>query len=586
MNQHYSVPRTRRRVSAVRGFVLFVLLVAAGHFVWENGLPSATGLPAWILGLVSWQLKCLLLTISAVLVSITVVLWASSLWLMGPAAMKGAPTMLRLGRLSRVRQGWRNFSTFTLATLVLVGLAMIFDAGMLIFIAIYTACMALSDFVGSARIAGVVFLSRSSQPSLRFQVELKEAALGLRVVSLLDLDVEPDRELTRVLRWNVYRTSESAEWTELIQELMNLAQIIVLDARVSSPAVLRETEFALTPARRDKVLILTGEDGCAPVLDEFMESHDAALLRGLPRLTEIQLLAVIHRRVRSGLYPARMRGTPVTMACENTLAEEGGRADEQSRRMLVRHRGKEVAIPTTTVNPYTPAEMAIELGQLESVALHCDYPGESEELDTACRTISELLSSSSARWAGAEEDADALIWMQPGSDQKRFRYALGSPGDEERLMAAECGLGELAACVVTSVCEFFKPQETEVPASDVGDLVPLIRECNRALTGAMLLQDMEKVRLLMLELKVAIERLGSTNEEEAIASIAAAIADSAAAYERFGFGEAHALLESSIEAAANIGPAMLPMLTKGMNEPDPAVRTAFRRALGRVGNGS
>jgi len=281
-----------------------------------------------------------------------------------------------------------------------------------------------------------------------------------------------------------------------------------------------------------------------------------------------------------------MRGTPVGTAGENTPAEEGGQANEQSRHVLVRHRGKELAIPTTAVNPYTPSEMASELGQLASVVLYCDYPGVSEELDAACRTIRELLSSSSARWVGVEEDADAIIWMQPGSDHKRFRYAVGSPGDEERLMAAECGHGELAACVVTSVCEYFKPQEMDVSPGDVGDLVSLIRECNRALTGAMLVQNMDKVRLLMLELKVAIERIGSTDEEEAIASIAAAIADSAAACEQLGFGEAHALLDSAIEAAANIGPAMIPMLTKGMNEPEPAVRRAFQRALGRVRKGS
>ena len=186
------------------------------------------------------------------------------------------------------------------------------------FFALCTASIALSDIVGSARPAGVLFLTRSSQATLSLQVQIKEAALGLRVVSLLDEDYEPDRRVTRVLTYNIYRTSDGANWGWVIQQVMDLAEIIVLDTRECTPNLMMEAGFVLSDGRREKVLALTREDGSVPLLDEFMKQSGDARIQALRRMTEIVLLAEVHRRVLSKFYPKSLQGRHVPIRGEKT----------------------------------------------------------------------------------------------------------------------------------------------------------------------------------------------------------------------------------------------------------------------------
>jgi len=315
-------------------------------------------------------------------------------------------------------------------------------------ISLYTTSKAFSDFVGSCRTAGIVFLSRSSTLNVSFQVELKESSLGLRVVSLLDLDNELDPKLLRVLHWNVYRTLENNKWMHAIQKLMDIAQIIVLDTRVCSTAVLKETDFALVPSRQHKVLALTFDDGRAPVLDEHLRIYNNPKVNKFPRFTEIQLLTEIQHRLLPKLYPGFMQGIYIPIQGKNCTDED---------------------------------------------------------------------------------------------------------------------------CI---------NQKTE--NSDPMSLINTINKLNRDITIAVLSKDMEEMRRLMLALKVAIERIGNLRKSETFKPIAAVIADSATAFETTGFAEAHALLESAIEAAVNIGISIIPTLELGLNENNPEVRKAFQRALKRI----
>lgn len=583
MKEHYSAARTDRRLRVVRRIEAFALLLAAGYYVLTTGLPPSTGIASWALGLALWLLKCFLVVRSVIRIAATVHVWVNSLRLLGPSAIKAAPTMLRLGRLSAVGQGWRTSRLFALFTLVLIVAWLILDIELALFVGIYTASVVFLDLVGSARIVGVLFLSRSSRANLVFQAELKEAALGLRVVSCLDQKLTPGWRITRVLGANIYRTSDSAEWVGLVQELMDLTQIIILDARQCSPALIVETGLAATPGRRRKVLVLTEDDGTAPVLEEFARDSDDALVRDLPRLTGIQLLAEVHRRIASRFYPRHTQGRQLSIREQDPRRHRTTPAPRVPSRVFVPALRRTYEVPVAAQDPYTPAEMAAALGNLGSVALHCDYPDGVEELDVASRGIQELLQFSGAHWVAAAEEADATIWIQRGTGEMRYDFAVASPHDADRFIAAQSGPREFTACVATAVCELLQTQKASVSKGDLAVLTTTINGLCRALTKALQIQDVERARLLMLELKVAIERIGCSGSTEAIPPIVDAIADAAAACDGLGFAEAHALLASAIEAAHNVGPVIIPMLKRGADHSDPAVRRAFQIALRRFG---
>jgi len=443
----YYEHRTGRRIKFINNLVTLVLLVATGYYVAMT--PVETGYISWILSLGCLLLKCYLSVESVILITVTLILWIKTLQVIGFEALKGIPTMLNLGRLSATKQGWHNTFVFSILSLIFIAAWMISNITIALFFSLYTASKAFSDFVGSCRTAGVVFLSRSSAPNVSLQVELKEASLGLRVVSLLDLDNELDPKLIKTLQWNVYRTSDNAQWMHVIQKLMDIAQIIVLDTRVCSVALLLETKFALVPSRRHKVLSLICDDGRAPVLEEYFRKYNEPQVNNFPRFIEIQLLAEIQHRLLPKLYPRFMRGK------------------------------------------YVPIQGQKSLGD--------------------------------ARINQKTENSDPMIL-----------------------------------------------------------LINTINKLNQDINLAVQSQDMEETRRLMLALKVAIERIGSFRKSETFKPITAAIADSAAAFSSTGFAEAHALLESSIEAAVNTGIQIIPTLELGLNEKNPEVRKAFQRTLKRI----
>jgi len=241
--------------------------------------------------------------------------------------------------------------------------------------------------------------------------------------------------------------------------------------------------------------------------------------------------------------------------------------------------GRSYDVPDISFYPYTQAEMAQELPNLKGKILFLDYEKGVDGPQTAGRLIRETLARFGASWVEEASQAEAVIWIQGGSDAMRFAFLVGHPEDNARFSAAECGPRELTATIMTAVCEYFKPTRKERLKSDLTELVAHVNELNRAITGVALAQDWPKARQLMEELRVAVVNLGFIGKGDAAKPVADALADSAGAYDSTGFSEARDLREAAIQALQSIGKDSIPWITQGLTHSNPAVRKACKRAL-------
>lgn len=108
----------------------------------------------------------------------------------------------------------------------------------------------------------VVFLGTSTADGRRLFTKVRWEVPG-RALSLLQsgaLDVVHGTSFTR--------TTDSS-WQSTVRELMALAALIVVDARLTSPAVRQEVEWIVGSDLRRRVVFIIGDDGRDAVLREL-----------------------------------------------------------------------------------------------------------------------------------------------------------------------------------------------------------------------------------------------------------------------------------------------------------------------------
>jgi hypothetical protein len=264
-----------------------------------------------------------------------------------------------------------------------------------------------------------------------------------------------------------------------------------------------------------------------------------------------------------------------------TIHRVGANASSNSQegRLFVPQLGRSYDIPERILNPYTPAEMGEKLPKLKGRSLFLDFQKDVDGPQTATRLIRKTLGKLGVSWVENTNQAEAVIWIQGGSRKMSFAFVVAHPEDGSKFLAAECGPRELTATVMTAVSEYFSSTGEDVPKGELSRLVAHVNELNRAITGAALAQDWTKARQLMNELRVAVVKLGSIGEADAVKPVVDALADSAGAYENTGFSEAKVLREAAIEALQRIGKDSIPWIKEGLAHSNPAVREACNRAL-------
>jgi len=245
--------------------------------------------------------------------------------------------------------------------------------------------------------------------------------------------------------------------------------------------------------------------------------------------------------------------------------------------------GRSYDVPDKTLNPHTQAEMGKELPKLKGRSLFVDFQKDIDGPQTATRLIRETLAKFGASWVENTKQAEAVIWIQGGSSAMRFAFVVAHPEDSGKFLAAECGPRELTATIMTAVSEYFSCTGKEAPKGELSKLIAHVNELNRAITGAALAQDWTKACQLMNELRVAVVKLGSIGEAEAVKPVVDALADSAGTYKNTRFSEAKLLREAAIEALQRIGKDSIPWIKEGLTHSNPAVREACNRALKACG---
>lgn len=245
--------------------------------------------------------------------------------------------------------------------------------------------------------------------------------------------------------------------------------------------------------------------------------------------------------------------------------------------------GRSYDVPQMILNPYTLSERDNALAKLRGRSLLIDFQKDIDGPQTATRLIRETLGGFGVTWAETIDQAEAVIWIQVGSDPMRFAFLVADTREAGKFVAAECGPRELTATIMRGVGEYFESATPEAQRDDVAELLAQVDEINRAITGASIAQDWPRARKLMNELTSAIQRLGSIGGARAVKSVVDALADSAGGYANTGFAEAKALMETSIDALARIGRESIPWITEGLTHSHPAVREACRRALKACG---
>jgi len=122
----------------------------------------------------------------------------------------------------------------------------------------------------------VLFLANSREESSRVAVEIQRLLLakGLRVAYLLDPVVAAPVDSLRFYMDN-FRNADNLEWERAVHSLMRAVPIVVIDVRVPSVGVSRETEFNVGNGYSCKTVFIVESDGRSELLDHVIPSPQA-----------------------------------------------------------------------------------------------------------------------------------------------------------------------------------------------------------------------------------------------------------------------------------------------------------------------
>lgn len=139
----------------------------------------------------------------------------------------------------------------------------------------------------------VLFLSASTTMQLTVQQKLVGAMMPLQVYCLLDCDQAISPGMAREAGLTSLRAPVHEHWRDVVAELMDIAPVVVLDARFPTPAVLEEARHILNTNVAFKSFFIVGDDGERPVLDAILLDGSLPSDCRATAVTEIELLQTL-----------------------------------------------------------------------------------------------------------------------------------------------------------------------------------------------------------------------------------------------------------------------------------------------------
>ncbi len=203
-------------------------------------------------------------------------IWLRSRAVLGPTSPESRDTLHRLLDISRQGPKLRLIRLVLLYSGIIGSLILAIVAKEwfgLIFAAAPFLIIVWMD-VRTKTVPVVLVLGTSNISSVKRQRAIKLRLSPLRVVSLLDVDVPWDTNLSNEMHLDCFRTTNEADWWLTITRLMEIAPILAIDAAAETEGVLKEGQHILGTDLWQKCLFLTPPDGTAPVLDRLLSMEE------------------------------------------------------------------------------------------------------------------------------------------------------------------------------------------------------------------------------------------------------------------------------------------------------------------------
>lgn len=239
----------------------------------------------------------------------TVGVWAATLRTLGVSCLCDCPRILRLSmRATPVRE----VVVVSLLPLAAASLAGLFGIGREIIAELPVGAVLLIALLYFTQLlvppVALIFAS-STDEQLRWVLGLKKFTAGRRVVSLLDtgyMTVRPtagDLAAATIRRsgslTDVLRVSDSANWRDGVEELIDISPIVILDTRVCTEALLFEASLVLTPQYAYKAVFVSDDKGVCPVLERLLDEGRLPPGHAVNAVTEGELGQLLRTLVAS-----------------------------------------------------------------------------------------------------------------------------------------------------------------------------------------------------------------------------------------------------------------------------------------------
>lgn len=244
-------------------------LLFAVLYIARTGLPSDfRSVFAWVFFLLMALLEGYLLWALAMGIHLNASRWFQSVRLLGWPSAEKRRKLRALYR--RSLRGQKSGVTSRLMTaLICLGLFLFLRWNVWLFAsAVMLKGVIAEGWVRPLTPPVALLLSSSRAEALDLHAQMSFWTRGLRVVSLLRPDANPNFFVDAVLTFDCMRNADDAAWHGALREWTELAPIIVLDARFSTPHVQREAKLII-PEFSHKAVIAVGIRGERPLLDSF-----------------------------------------------------------------------------------------------------------------------------------------------------------------------------------------------------------------------------------------------------------------------------------------------------------------------------
>jgi hypothetical protein len=156
----------------------------------------------------------------------------------------------------------------------------------------------------------VLFLTTSAADTIELHAHMTYHFHFFRIVQLLKGD-KSSHEFQFLTRRDCYRTMSEDVWEKLVKALIEVCPIVVLDARQTTPGVLKEARYIAKIGINlsHKLVILIGEVGQRPLLDKLgintqkVFKHEVLAVREAGLLTLMEHLFTKFRKLPTDDHP-------------------------------------------------------------------------------------------------------------------------------------------------------------------------------------------------------------------------------------------------------------------------------------------